>query len=127
MEDPMAFINEVSNPDVLEQAISMYIRSKRRQSQDDTVVRGGSRPGKRPNINRQREFYARLLHQDYWGPLPIYDTEHFRRNFKLPIDLFDKIMADITNHDEYFQLRLQLSASCGCGTAYLPLPDKKKR
>ena len=27
---------------------------------------GGSKPGKRPNINRQRQLYAQLLHQDYF-------------------------------------------------------------
>ncbi|ETV79845.1 hypothetical protein H257_07061 [Aphanomyces astaci] len=80
----MAFINEVSNPDVLKQAVSMYIRSKRRQSQDEAV--------------------------DYWGPLPIYDTEHFRRNFKLPIDLFDKIMAD---QDEYFKQKPDAAGQLG--------------
>lgn len=41
-------------------------------SEDDTTEtpRGDSRKGRRPNLDRRREFYDQLLHQDYWGPSP---------------------------------------------------------
>ena len=66
----------------------------------------GSRPGKRPNINRQRVFYSHLLYKDFWGASPVYDEIYFKRFFKLPIALFDDIVEKLVMHDDYFRQKL---------------------
>jgi hypothetical protein len=65
--------------------------------------RGGSRPGRRGNINRRRGVYAKLLFEDYWGPNPVYPQEHFKEVFRMPRALFDEVVSKITMHDIYFQ------------------------
>ncbi|KAG9404999.1 hypothetical protein AC1031_021931 [Aphanomyces cochlioides] len=64
--------------------------------------RGGSRPGKAPNKDRRR-LYPKLLFEDYWGEAPVYDGKHFRRTFRMPRELFDKIHAKVARHDTYFK------------------------
>jgi hypothetical protein len=47
-------------------------------------------------------FYSHLLFNDFWGPLPVYNATYFKRFFKLPIGLFDDIVAKVVSKDRYF-------------------------
>jgi hypothetical protein len=63
---------------------------------------GGSRPGKAPNLKRHQVMNSHLLHDDFWGPSPLYHSMYFKKLFKLPIGLFDEIVDRIVLQDAYF-------------------------
>jgi hypothetical protein len=71
--------------------------------------RRGSQPGKAPNINRERAKYDALFYDDYFSPTPVYGARHFRRRFRMPRELFEKIMHDVANYDSFFQQRRDAS------------------
>ena len=74
-------------------------------SSEEEVVetrQGGSQIGRRPNLERHRQFYDKLLHDDYCGPNPVYSADDFRRRFRIPIGLFDEIVEKIQHVDPYF-------------------------
>jgi Plant transposon protein len=73
----------------------------------------GSRLGKAPNIDRQRVFYSRLLYDDFWGESPTYNATYFKRFFKLPIGLFNKIVTKVTAHDTYFEQKRDAAGRWG--------------
>jgi hypothetical protein len=59
----------------------------------------GSRIGKAPNVERRRVFYSHLLFNDVWGSLPVYNATYFKQFFKLPIGVFDDIVAKVVSKD----------------------------
>ena len=65
------------------------------EEREQPAIWGGSRPGKAPNLERQRVMYSHLLFNDFWGPTPVYNKMYFKRFFKLPIGLFDEIVERI--------------------------------
>ena len=73
----------------------------------------GSRPGKAPNVDRQRVFYSHLLYRDFWGASPVYNQDYFKRFFKLPIALFDGIVEDLVRHDDYFRQKIDAAGRLG--------------
>ena len=68
----------------------------------DDQCRGGSVKGCRPNIERLSLLYDKLLHNDYWGPHPIYNAESFKKRFRIPIGLFDELVVKVQEVDSYF-------------------------
>ena len=70
--------------------------------EDDACVLGGSQPGKRPNINRKRQLFGKLLHQDYFAENATYSGQHFRRRFRMTRQLFLRIVQAVESHDQYF-------------------------
>ena len=48
-------------------------------------------------------FYLHLLFDDLWGPSPIYNAAYFKKFFKMPIRLFDDVVAKVTANDDYFR------------------------
>ncbi|KAF0691618.1 Aste57867_17188 [Aphanomyces stellatus] len=75
--------------------------------------RGGSRPGKQANVDRRRGLFGSQLCQDYWGPTPVYSADMFRRNFHMPIGLFDELVVSVTAHDDYFAQKSYAAGSIG--------------
>ena len=71
----------------------------------------GSRPGKSPNHERHRVYYGNLLFKDFWGDHPVYTPTHFRKFFKLPIDLFDEMVVKVVAHDAYFRQKQMQQAN----------------
>ena len=59
-------------------------------------------PGKKPNLDRKRQLYGKLLHQDYFAENPTYSAKHFRRRFRMRRQLFLAIIEAVENHDPYF-------------------------
>ena len=74
---------------------------------------GGSLPGRRENLERQRAFYARLLYKDFWGPTPVYTAAYFKLFFKLPIALFNEILDKVVRHDDYFRQKPDAARKMG--------------
>nr|XP_029709624.1 uncharacterized protein LOC109399029 [Aedes albopictus] len=62
---------------------------------------GGSRPGKRPNINRFAEEGAVRLFNDYFAENSVYTDEQFERRFRMRRSLFLRI-AKAMEQNEYF-------------------------
>ncbi|KAF0736975.1 hypothetical protein Ae201684P_000701 [Aphanomyces euteiches] len=94
----MNFFNIFIDDDAVEQAVAIYT-----QGHEDTLLWGGSRPGRAPSMERLRSVYDQLLFNDYWGPSPVYNAHYFKKHFKLPIELFDEIHELVKSNDEYFQ------------------------
>src|SRR5689334_19977764 len=58
-----------------------FIFSSDDENEENDSGAGGSQPGKKPNINRKRALYGKLLQQDYFSDNPTYSAQHFRRRF----------------------------------------------
>ncbi|XP_051229440.1 uncharacterized protein [Lolium perenne] len=65
-------------------------------------LRGGSKPGKRRNINRHREAGAMLLDVDYFNDDATHSLKEFWPRFRMNKDMFLKIVHDVTEYDTYF-------------------------
>ncbi|XP_058818910.1 uncharacterized protein LOC131693340 [Topomyia yanbarensis] len=65
--------------------------------------RGGSQPGKRPNIDRRAEEGAIRLFKDYFSETPIYTDEQFRRRYRMHRRLFLKIKTKIETNEYFIQ------------------------
>jgi hypothetical protein len=63
---------------------------------------GGSRPGKRENIDREREVGYKRIMKDYFGEDPVYPPHLFRRRFRMQWCLFLRIMHEVCAYDSYF-------------------------
>ena len=86
-----------------EEAMKFVARRRKERKRTQTKKkRGGSLPGKHPNLNRNRELYQELLIKDYFCANPTYDDCQFRRHFRMRRQLFDKVMCDVVSHDRYF-------------------------
>ncbi|XP_055525737.1 uncharacterized protein LOC129718718 [Wyeomyia smithii] len=75
--------------------------------------RSGSRPGRRPNVNRNFRFGHEKLLQDYFSETPTYDDNHFLRRFRIPRAMFLDIMQELESSDDYFQLRCDATGKVG--------------
>jgi hypothetical protein len=86
-----------------DEAAIKFVARRRKGRKGLKKKRGGSLPGKRANINRNRELYNALLMRDYFCANPTYDDCHFRRRYRMRRQLFDRIMSDVVSHDSYFE------------------------
>lgn len=75
--------------------------------------RGGSRPGKRPNINRERALLGDILHRQYFSTDPIYDHSAFRRRYRVSRDVFDRLFDAMITTDSYFVQKLDCTGMKG--------------
>eukprot|EP00918_Siedleckia_nematoides_P106852 GHVU01233084.1.p1 GENE.GHVU01233084.1~~GHVU01233084.1.p1 ORF type:complete len:421 (+),score=42.04 GHVU01233084.1:2-1264(+) len=80
---------EASNQQLLAVAVLLANRSP---------VIGGSRPGKSPNLNRNRELGEATLFADYFADAPVYGQVHFNRRFRICRNRFNDIMRAIEAH-----------------------------
>ncbi|XVF67041.1 hypothetical protein PTKIN_Ptkin10aG0089200 [Pterospermum kingtungense] len=63
---------------------------------------GGSTPG-RHYIHRDRKERHNLIIHDYFkGEHSKYIADHFRRRFRMDVELFNRILQEIGNYDDYF-------------------------
>jgi hypothetical protein len=64
--------------------------------------RGGSKRGKRRNINRHREVGAMLLDAHYFNDDATHSPKEFRHRFRMNKELFFKIVHGVREYDKYF-------------------------
>jgi hypothetical protein len=65
---------------------------------------GGSKPGRRPNIERDRAKFHDILMKDYFDENPTYDDKHFCRRFRMRRVLFNRIKEELLrNHAAKFK------------------------
>ncbi|XP_057790514.1 uncharacterized protein LOC131007625 [Salvia miltiorrhiza] len=63
--------------------------------------------------DREREFGAERLINDYFGDSPTYTPEIFRRRFRMQKSLFIRIVEAVTANDEFFQQRRDATGRVG--------------
>ena len=96
------WLQEASSGDIL-QIISDLIKS---DSEDEPISPSrGLRTGKAPNFDRGREEgHARLV-ADFFSSNPVYNDELFPTRFRMPRDLFLRIVNSIQAEDQFFVQR----------------------
>jgi len=65
-------------------------------------VVGGSRPGKAPNVDRDRHEMHDRMFKNYFSKSPIYEASLFRRRYRMRRSLFVFIMDKVCAYDSYF-------------------------
>ncbi|XP_062713728.1 uncharacterized protein LOC109428065 [Aedes albopictus] len=80
---------------------------------DNSPSTRGSRPGRRPNIDRNFGLGHRLLFDDYFREHPTYDEKHFIRRFRMTKAMFLMIVEDLKSHDAFFTLRCDAAGKIG--------------
>jgi hypothetical protein len=73
-------------------------------------VRGGSRPGRARNIDRERQLMHQRMILDYFCDTPVFGPSLFRRRYRMRRSLFMEILEKICAHDRYF---VQKVDACG--------------
>lgn len=76
----------------------------------------GSRPGRSPNVVRAFSIGHDKLYNDYFSENCTYSLETFQRRFRIPRDLFLKIMSDLQARYDYFRLRCDATGKPGLTT-----------
>ena len=87
--------------------------------EEEKQARRGSREGRRPNVDRHRHSRGKNLMEDYFIPQSLYSDVHFRGRYRMQPHLFNKIMHDICNYDEYFVQKRNCAGNLGL------LPEQK--
>ncbi|KAI7945050.1 hypothetical protein MJO28_010745 [Puccinia striiformis f. sp. tritici] len=75
--------------------------------------RGGSRPGRSANIQRNFEAGYQRLYKDYFAKNPLYNDYQCRRRFRMHRSLFLKIVNDVTEYDQYFVRKADAAGKLG--------------
>lgn len=65
--------------------------------------RGGSRPGKRPNMDRGHAEGQMRIYHDYFSPSPVLGPTSFQRRHRIPLAIYEEMKAAILTfeHDKY--------------------------
>ena len=77
---------------------------------------GGSLPGRRPNLPRDRVAAHQRLYEDYFSQSPLYNAQMFRRRFRMRRELFQFVMDGVVDADNYFVQRLDAVKVLGLST-----------
>ena len=77
---------------------------------------GGSRPGKRSNVDRGVRFGAERIYRDYFSAVPTYGELHFQRRYRMPRSLFLRIHDSILEKDPYFCERQDATKKLGASS-----------
>ncbi|CAL9011900.1 unnamed protein product, partial [Prunus brigantina] len=70
--------------------------------EEENQSRRGSREGRASNVDRHRHSRGKNLLEDYFIPQSLYSDVHFRARYRMQPHLFNKVMHDICNYDDYF-------------------------
>ncbi|CAL2248370.1 unnamed protein product [Prunus armeniaca] len=87
--------------------------------EEETQSRRGSREGRAPNVDRHRHSRGKNLMEDYFIPQSLYSYVHFRARYRMQPHLFNKVMHDICNYDDYFVQKKNCAGDLGL------LPEQK--
>lgn len=64
--------------------------------------RGGSKPCKKVNINRDRSLHDSLLQNQYFNEHPVYDDSAFSRPFHASWSVYNRSKTSVIQNDKYF-------------------------
>ncbi|CAL8149719.1 unnamed protein product [Prunus armeniaca] len=81
--------------------------------EEENQSRCGSREGRGPNVDRYRHSRGKNLLEDYFIPHSLYSDVHFQARYRMKPHLFNKVMHDICNYDEYFVQKKNYAGNLG--------------
>ncbi|CAL8162472.1 unnamed protein product [Prunus armeniaca] len=81
--------------------------------EEENQSRCGSREGRAPNVDRHRYSRGKNLMEDYFIPQSLYSDVHFRARYRMQPHLFNKVMHDICNYDDYFVQKKNCTGDLG--------------
>ncbi|CAL8127364.1 unnamed protein product [Prunus armeniaca] len=87
--------------------------------EEENQSRRGSREGRASNVDRHRHSRGKNLLEDYFIPQSLYSDVHFRARYRMQPHLFNKVMHDICNYDDYFVQKQNCAGDLGL------LPEQK--
>ncbi|CAL8097586.1 unnamed protein product [Prunus armeniaca] len=87
--------------------------------EEENQSRRGSREGRASNVDRHRHCRGKNLLEDYFIPQSLYSDVHFRARYRMQPHLFNKVMHDICNYDDYFVQKKNCAGDLGL------LPEQK--
>ena len=115
MEDLAATaIKYYIDDDVFDSTVLLLM--KRHSSERNDFNRGGSRPGKKPNKRRDFEEAHRRIVSHYFSPESLYTETDFRRRYRMPKRLFNRLMEEIPSNNAFFQQRPDCTGKMGAST-----------
>ncbi|KAI5447755.1 hypothetical protein KIW84_015269 [Lathyrus oleraceus] len=83
------------------------------QLQNERRSGSSSRPKRRTTVDRGREEGHNRLFNDYFSENPVYTDVQFQRRFRMHRHVFLRIVDALGNHDEYFQMRVDVTGKMG--------------
>jgi hypothetical protein len=92
--------------------IALLVCQMEQTNMTPTPRHGGSVPNKTPNIERDRETRLKMLKNDYFDDNAIYEQE-FERRFRMPKELFLKIVEAVQNENPYFVQKRDATGKLG--------------
>jgi hypothetical protein len=75
--------------------------------------RGGSLPGKQPNLERDHAAGRARLMAKYFAPIPIYPAHKFRPRFRMFRRVFDRLLHGAVARDRYFAQKPDATGKMG--------------
>ncbi|CAL2259708.1 unnamed protein product [Prunus armeniaca] len=73
----------------------------------------GSQEGQASNVDKHRHSWCKNLLEDYFIPQSLYSDVHFRARYRMQPHLFNKVMHDICNYDDYFVQKKNCAGNLG--------------
>ena len=83
---------------------------------DPVKKHGGSLPGRRKNIDRNFAAGHDRIYQDYFSENPTYGNADFERRFRMPREMFYRVMDHVALYDDYFIQRPDCTGRMGLST-----------
>ena len=80
------------------------------------VRHGGSKPGRKPNVDRGRSFGATQIYSDYFSNNPVYNDRLFRRRFRMRREVFLRVLNGVKDVDSYFEQKRDALLQPGLST-----------
>ncbi|CAL8149749.1 unnamed protein product [Prunus armeniaca] len=87
--------------------------------EEENQSRRGLREARASNVDRHRHSRGKNLLEDYFIPQSLYSDVHFRARYRMQPHLFNKVMHDICNYDDYFVQKKNCAGDLGL------LPEQK--
>ena len=81
--------------------------------------RRGSMPGRAPAKDRNTASGHENIMRDYLSAAPIYSASDFRRRFRLPRQIFDRLVAELPSIDPWLQQKADCTGKRGPSTVQL--------
>ena len=98
------FLQEEEEADAAVEAMLVELASSSDEEIEDS--RGGSRPGKAPNKNR--DFvgaFSKLVNDYFNGTESVYNESDFERRFRMPRSVFNRVWTSLEGTDPFIQKR----------------------
>eukprot|EP00171_Calliarthron_tuberculosum_P014761 IDg14761t1 len=106
----------MDNQILFEDEIDVFAVLHTSSDEEETVSRGGSRPGRAANIERFREDGAMQLHRDYFCEQPVYTADAFKRRFRVSRQLYTRIRTSVLEADSFFDSKKDATGKIGLST-----------